>query len=117
MAAVAGAEGQPRRAAQLFGAADVQWRVSGGVRYTPDQPTYERDIAEVRAQLDESAFAVAWAEGLAMNTEQAIAYALAVESPQQDADRRPDRRRAMAGGPRAGRRRYPGACPWVDCAL
>jgi hypothetical protein len=36
-------------------------------------PTINRDVAAVRAQLDEKSFAAAWAEGLAMPVEQAIA--------------------------------------------
>ena len=34
------------------------------------------ELARVRAQLDEAAFAAAWAEGQAMTIEQAIEYAL-----------------------------------------
>jgi hypothetical protein len=38
--------------------------------------TYERAVAAVRANLGDEAFAAAWAEGLAMTVEQAIAEAL-----------------------------------------
>ncbi len=38
---------------------------------------HEGSLAVVRARLGEVAFAAAWAEGGAMSTEQAIAYALA----------------------------------------
>jgi hypothetical protein len=37
---------------------------------------YDRDVAVARAQLGETAFAAAWAEGRAMTLEQAVAYAL-----------------------------------------
>ena len=38
---------------------------------------YERQVATVRAQLDEATFAAAWAAGRALPLEQAIAEALA----------------------------------------
>ena len=77
LAAVAGAEGHFVRAARLFGAAEAQWRASGGVRYPPDRSAYESDLAVVRAALGEAELAVAWADGQAMTTEAALAYALA----------------------------------------
>ena len=43
----------------------------------PDERAcYERSVAAARAQLDEAAFAAAWAEGRAMTLEQAILFAL-----------------------------------------
>jgi hypothetical protein len=36
---------------------------------------YERTLAMLRAQMDDIAFAAAWAEGRAMTMDQAIAYA------------------------------------------
>jgi hypothetical protein len=47
LAALEGTEGEPLRAACLHGAAEAQWRASGAVRYWPDQPAYERDLASV----------------------------------------------------------------------
>lgn len=41
----------------------------------------ERQIEAVRALLDETAFAEAWAEGQAMTLEQAIAYAIEGSAP------------------------------------
>jgi hypothetical protein len=76
LAAIEGAVGEPGRAARLFGAADVQWQASGAVRYASDQPGYDRDVASVRAKLDEDVFAAAWAQGHVMNAHEAIAYAL-----------------------------------------
>jgi hypothetical protein len=76
LAAVALAHDDVVRAARLFGAAEAQWRASGAVRYAADQPAFERDLAAVRARLDERTFANAWTEGRAMNTDTAIAYAL-----------------------------------------
>ncbi len=40
---------------------------------------YERELATLRAQLDETTFEHAWAEGAAMPVGQAIAYALGEE--------------------------------------
>jgi predicted ATPase len=76
LAAVAAAQGDTVRAARLFGAAEAQWRASGAVRYAADQPAFERDLASVRARLDEHTFANAWTEGRAMNAYIAVAYAL-----------------------------------------
>lgn len=80
LAAVENAQGDPVRATRLLGAGDAQWRASGAVRYGPEQSEYERDLASVRAQLDKTAFSEAWAEGQAMNAEQAIAYALGYDA-------------------------------------
>jgi predicted ATPase/DNA-binding XRE family transcriptional regulator len=76
LAAVALAQDDVVRAARLFGAAEAQWRASGAVRYAAEQPAFERDLASVRARLDEHTFATAWSEGRAMNAEMAVAYAL-----------------------------------------
>ena len=54
----------------------MQWQAGDSRRYAPDQPGYERDVASVRAQLEERAFAAAWTEGRAMNAQQAITYGL-----------------------------------------
>ena len=75
-AALEAEEGDLERAARLFGAADTQWRTSGAHRYAPDEAAYGRDLADVRSAVDDQAFAAGWAEGAAMQPEQAIAYAL-----------------------------------------
>jgi hypothetical protein len=69
-------EGQPASAASLFGAAEVQWRASGGVRYAPERSAYEQDLGRVRAQLDQTAFAAAWEAGQRLTVDEAIALAL-----------------------------------------
>jgi predicted ATPase/transcriptional regulator with XRE-family HTH domain len=76
VAALAASQGEPVRAATLFGAAEARWRAMGGVRYAPDRPAYERDVTNVRAQLDAESLVAAWAEGQAMSPDRAIAYAL-----------------------------------------
>jgi hypothetical protein len=75
-AALEASQGDLGRAVRLFGAADNHWRTSGAHRYTPDEPAYARDLASVRAAVDDQALAAGWAEGAAMSPEQAIAYAL-----------------------------------------
>ena len=72
---VAAARQQPERAARLFGAA-IEDNTLISVMEPAEQADTERCIAAARAQLDETVFAVAWAEGQAMTLEQAIAYAL-----------------------------------------
>ena len=46
------------------------------VRYAPDRRAYKSDVASVRSQFDSQAFSAAWAEGEAMSSEEAIAFAL-----------------------------------------
>ena len=69
-------EGQLIRAARLFGAAEAWWLAYGSPRLAPEQPAYERDVAKLRAELDESALADAWAEGRAMTLDQVLRYVL-----------------------------------------
>jgi non-specific serine/threonine protein kinase len=79
LASVATAQGTHLRAARLFGAAEAcRERLQMPV---PAEETrrYTRDLAAARAQLDEESFATAWAEGRAMPSEVAIAYALGTE--------------------------------------
>jgi hypothetical protein len=68
--------GQPERAARLLGAAEALLAVSGACIDRVDQAEYERIAAAARAQLEDQAWAAAWAGGQAMPLEQAICYAL-----------------------------------------
>ena len=65
-----------RRAARLFGAAEALRAPVNSVIDLVDRPEYERQVAIVRAQLDEAAFTTAWGEGQALTLEQAVTYAL-----------------------------------------
>jgi tetratricopeptide (TPR) repeat protein len=76
LAAVADADGRPRDAAVLYGAADAQWQASGASRYAPERATYAAELASVQAKLSEQEFATAWAEGHALSREQAVTAAL-----------------------------------------
>jgi len=75
-----------RRAARLFGAAEALRAPVNSAIDLVDQPEYERQLAILRAQLDEAIFTTAWAKGQAMTLQQAIEYALAVEPGQLGAD-------------------------------
>ena len=70
------AQRQLRRAARLFGAAETLRRAIGAALSPGARVDYDRDVAAVRAQLDEETFAMEWAEGQALTMEQAIEYAL-----------------------------------------
>jgi hypothetical protein len=85
LAWVAEAQGQPGRAARLWGAAAAQHQALLGRpwhdadwRYQPNDPQHELAQATeaLRAQLGAAVFDAAWAEGQAMSLEQTVAYAL-----------------------------------------
>jgi hypothetical protein len=64
----------------IYWATEAAWRLRSPVNSSidlVDQPEHERQVAVVRAQLDDAAFTAAWAEGQAMTLDQVIDYALA----------------------------------------
>jgi tetratricopeptide (TPR) repeat protein len=73
------AQGQPVRAARLWGAAEALNAASGPWLPPPEQAEHDRCVAATRAQIDEEVFAAAWAEGRSMSLDQVIAYADAQE--------------------------------------
>ena len=75
LAAMAEVQRRPDIAARLFGAAEAIREAIGAPLPPVSRADYERDVAAVRAQLDEAMFTSLWAEGRAMTIEQAIAYA------------------------------------------
>ena len=76
MASVEHAQGHAERAARLL-AMSEQLREMIHARMTPDeQAGFEEIIGQVRAQLNERALAVLWAEGRALPLADAIAYVL-----------------------------------------
>jgi DNA-binding NarL/FixJ family response regulator len=79
---VAASEGQIASAARLWGAAEALLEGIEATAYphAPDRSVYEGRVSAARSQLDEAAWAQAWAEGRVMTPEQAVEYAL--ESPQ-----------------------------------
>jgi len=68
---------QPKRAARLAGAAEALRESSGAARMLPvEHPDFESCLEALRHQLDEATLAALWAEGRAMTSKQAVAYAL-----------------------------------------
>jgi predicted ATPase/class 3 adenylate cyclase/DNA-binding CsgD family transcriptional regulator len=72
---VAGEAGSQREAARLFGAAEAIRQAMGAVRFKIYDASYETSVAALRDALGETDFDAAWAEGAALSTEEAIAYA------------------------------------------
>jgi predicted ATPase len=85
LAGVAAVTGQPKRAARLVGAADALRNIRSARLEPVDRVEHERTVAVVRAQLDDSTFAAAWAAGQRMPLKQAIAEALG-ETPPEPAE-------------------------------
>jgi predicted ATPase/transcriptional regulator with XRE-family HTH domain len=76
LARVAGKQGQPVRAARLFGAAEVL-REKEDIPIMPvDRPAYEESVAQARTNLNEAEWQKAWREGRLMTVQQAGDYAL-----------------------------------------
>jgi DNA-binding CsgD family transcriptional regulator len=75
LAGLAGAVGSHREAARLYGAADAVRRVTGIVRFKVYDDGYAASVDAVRDALGHNDFDVAWAEGAALSTLEAIAYA------------------------------------------
>ncbi len=81
-AGLAALQGQPERAARLFGAAQAALDMIGAALVQSDRAEYDRHLALARNQLSEDAFASAWDEGRAMTLDEAIDYALETTSDQ-----------------------------------
>jgi predicted ATPase/class 3 adenylate cyclase/DNA-binding CsgD family transcriptional regulator len=75
LAALAGQDGSHREAARLFAAAEAIRQRMGAVRYKIYDAGYQASAAALRDALGEKDFDSAWAEGAALSTEEAIAYA------------------------------------------
>jgi predicted ATPase/class 3 adenylate cyclase/DNA-binding CsgD family transcriptional regulator len=72
---LAGDAGSRREAARLFGAAGAIRQRLGAVRFKVYDASYEAAVAVLRDGLGDKDFDTAWAEGAALSTEEAIAYA------------------------------------------
>jgi predicted ATPase/DNA-binding XRE family transcriptional regulator len=79
LAGVAAADGRALRAAKLLGAADTQIKAGASYWDGAESRYIQRAVTSAVAQLGESVFAKARAEGRAMNLEQAADYALGAE--------------------------------------
>jgi DNA-binding CsgD family transcriptional regulator len=75
LAALAVDAGSHRDAARLFGAADAIRQRMGAVRFKVWDAGFEASVTTLRDALGENGFDSAWAEGAALSTEEAIAYA------------------------------------------
>ena len=75
LAGLAGDAGELREAARLFGAAHGIRQRIGEARLKVWDAGYEASVAGVRDALKENDFDFVWAEGAALSTEEAIAYA------------------------------------------
>jgi predicted ATPase/class 3 adenylate cyclase len=102
LAKVAGGKGNHREAIRIFAAAAATRERIGIVRFKVWDADFEASISELRDTMGEKDFGAAWAEGAAMSTEEAVAYAKRG---------RGDRKRPTAAGARS---RPPSAtsCGW-----
>jgi predicted ATPase/class 3 adenylate cyclase len=76
LAMIAKSEEDEQRAATLFGAAEAL-RESVGLPMTPfEHMEYEREVNDLRANMDRTEYTRAWAEGRSLSMEQAIAFAM-----------------------------------------
>ena len=75
LADLAAAAGSHREAARLFAAADAARQRSGEVRFKVLDADYKASVAALREAMGDEDFDSAWAEGAALSTEDAIAYA------------------------------------------
>jgi predicted ATPase/DNA-binding CsgD family transcriptional regulator len=75
LAALASDGGSHVHAARLFGAADAIWQRTGAVRFKILDADHEARVAVLRDALGHHGFEAAWAEGAALSTDEAIAYA------------------------------------------
>jgi DNA-binding CsgD family transcriptional regulator len=78
---VTSAQGQPERAARLYGAAEALREASGAALSTEERAERDRDVARARGGVERAAFEAARAAGKAMSLEQAVIFALADAQP------------------------------------
>jgi hypothetical protein len=77
LAFIAKAMEQPDQAARLLGAAEAL-RQKIEIDMTPsEREEYEKEVADLKANMNEKEFNTLWAEGKSMTMEQAIQLALA----------------------------------------
>ena len=76
MAFIARAQEQGERAVKLIGAAEALRQLSSSPRTPQERIEYDRELAGLRAGMDENTFHLLWAEGQSMSMEQAIDLAL-----------------------------------------
>ncbi len=89
LACLAAAEGNDRRAARLFGAANAIRGVSGFFLESYDIPEVEQAYAYLHTRLNDSDFDAFWSEGHDMTVEQAITNAFSTDEYRIDHTSRP----------------------------
>lgn len=73
---IAKAQEDDERAARLIGAAEIL-RENINIPMMPmERAEYDREVSDLRSNMDQVAFAKAWAEGRTLAMEQAITFAL-----------------------------------------
>jgi predicted ATPase/class 3 adenylate cyclase/DNA-binding CsgD family transcriptional regulator len=75
LAALAGQDDSHREATRLFAAAESIRQRMGAVRFKIYDADYQASVAALRDAMGEKDFDAAWTEGVALSTEEAIAYA------------------------------------------
>lgn len=75
LAQVIGGDGSHREAARLCGAVDAIRDRTGAVRFKVYDADHQATVVALRDTLGDNDFDAAWAEGAAMSTKEAIAYA------------------------------------------
>ena len=76
IAFLARAQEQGERAVKLMSAAEALRAASGSLRTPQERIEYDRELAGLRAGIDEKTFDLLWAEGQSMSMEEAINFAL-----------------------------------------
>jgi hypothetical protein len=76
IAFIAKAQEQEERAVKLMSAAEALREASSSPRTPREHNEYDRELAGLRADMDEKTFNLLWAEGKSMNMEQAIDLAM-----------------------------------------
>jgi non-specific serine/threonine protein kinase len=85
LAGVAVMRGQVARAVRLFAAAEAARSEMGAQRQPGHAALHARQLATLRAKLDDAAYEAAWAAGTKLGLDEAVAEALATE--ERDGDR------------------------------
>ncbi len=76
LAVLAVEQGEPRRAAQMLGAIDVLLELLGALPPLMFRADHERNLASVRAALNEDVFTESIAEGRKLSTDEVLSLAL-----------------------------------------
>lgn len=81
LACLVGAQGQPVRAARLWGAVEALGEAIGVGLVPVERYHYGPYITAARDRLEDSAWEVAWAEGRMLSPEEAVEYGLPADEP------------------------------------